>query len=127
MDLALAKSSFIKGLSASFLALPEVGIVFIYLAMALVGIVITFLLVYLYVKVSIKRYVKGGGHYVPPTEKGIKGIFATFSHALEVLDDSRAEAMFVRGEKEVRSPGLYISVGFMVLVWLLNVVSVWVS
>lgn len=127
VDLALAKSSFIKGLSASFLALPEVGIVFIYLAMALVGIVITFLLVYIYVKVSIKRYVKGGGHYVPPTEKGIKGIFATFSHALEVLDDSRAEAMFVRGEKEVRSPGLYISVGFMVLVWLLNVVSVWVS
>lgn len=127
VDLALAKSSFVSGLSASFLALPEVGIVFIYLAMALAGIVITFLLVYLYVKVSIKRYVKGGGVYAPPAERGVRGIFATFPHALKVLDDSRAEALFAGGEKGVKPLGLYITVGFMVLVWLLNVIAVWVS
>ena len=127
VDFALARSAVIKGLSDAFFALPKIGTVFIYLAMALVGLVGLFFLVYLYVKVSVKRFVKGGGVYVPPEEKGIKGMIVTFSHALKVLDESRVEALAVGDEKGIKSPGVYISLIFMLFVWLLNVVLVWVS
>ncbi len=129
LELLTVKSVGFAAALNSIEALAEPLEILVYLAIALGGAAILLILLIGYNRLTaVRNAKKDGAELTLPSIRGFKGVMESFRLALsEPKETDGSIAMPVGDEKKGFNIGMVISAGFVGLIWLLNVITVWIS